>query len=897
MTHRAVCTPRVARVAVRLTGLVGLVALSLSVAGGAATAGPPTSGRASASGPADVRPFPRQPLPAGPVLRWDFDTSAGWQATHACRLSVEDGVLRVEATGVDPYFHSPVLSQPVSGPVWVRLRLKTPHADRWQLFYTTEQSPRWCEEQSVRFLVPGGKEWHEVQLSVPFDGALRQLRLDPGNGPGRAEVDWVEVQPYRLHPLEVEQVTAGADTLHVRLRNHSAQPLSVTLEAARLTRVGGTVPAKGSTTLELRARPPARPFGCDRLRVLASDWPPLQRVVCWYRLDVPADWVEVKAGELRLRVARDGTGATLHRKDHLVAVLTPLLHCRGRVPALTARKTAGGVLVAGDGVRLTLALHDDQLRFSLRVSAASEPAAPGETPSLPGDNLWPADWEGPVVRVLGALEQGLFAGLEYLGRGEHSSSTLDIETADHLRFAPDPLKVTWPLLAVRTPTDTVALTWDDPSLRPVFATPNFLDAAPGHRLALQGRRVDGVLRVSSGSLEEAILWAVRRRGLPPVPPGRPRAEQWRLCLKALRGPLRNENGWGHCAEPKWPRRPYADMASTIFRLTGRVPELTELVPGGAHIRNPVAFFVTGRAEQWLRASRSRVEQLLRRQRADGSFRYRGRYQRGHFEDTASGWCAQHAVQLLEHAYYTGDERALQAGVQTLEYMKRFRTPRGAQVWELSLHTPDILASAHLVHAYVRGYQLTGRNDYLEQARRWALTGLPFVYLWSKYPVMLYATVPVYGATNWRAPLWIGRPVQWCGLNYAYALTLLAPYDRTLDWKHVARGILNAGEQMQYPDGPLAGCLPDSFELATQRRAGPSINPCALVSLRLRLEGELDSLDVVRTGGHVVVAPFPLSQKNGRVHVQSKAGLTYQVVVDGQKVLTLQGTGDDVLPEL
>ena len=55
-----------------------------------------------------------------------------------------------------------------------------------------------------------------------------------------------------------------------------------------------------------------------------------------------------------------------------------------------------------------------------------------------------------MVRVFGGLRQGLFAGLEYLGAGEHSSSRLDIETDEHVRFAPDPLKVTMPLMAFVT---------------------------------------------------------------------------------------------------------------------------------------------------------------------------------------------------------------------------------------------------------------------------------------------------------------------------------------------------------------------------------------------------------------------------------------------------------------
>jgi DUF1680 family protein len=102
-------------------------------------------------------------------------------------------------------------------------------------------------------------------------------------------------------------------------------------------------------------------------------------------------------------------------------------------------------------------------------------------------------------------------------------------------------------------------------------------------------------------------------------------------------------------------------------------------------------------------------------------------------------CADLAVPLLEHARYTGDRVSLEAALKTLDYAKRFRTPRGSQIWEIPLHTPDLLASARLVWAYTRAYELTGNREHLALARRWALSGVPFVYLWDRYPVMRYAT--------------------------------------------------------------------------------------------------------------------------------------------------------------
>ncbi|RMF90254.1 MAG: hypothetical protein D6741_17065, partial [Planctomycetota bacterium] len=419
------------------------------------------------------------------------------------------------------------------------------------------------------------------------------------------------------------------------------------------------------------------------------------------------------------------------------------------------------------------------------------------------------------------------------------------------------------------------------------------------RMSLRGESIDVVVRFGRHTLEEDVLWAVRRRGLPPLPtPPRSRSEQWELCRRCLtEGPIHNENGWGHCVEDRWPRNFFADIATAVWRLTGEVPELPRLVGGGSHIRDEAIYFVSGRAEEWLAMRRNRVRALIRAQQPDGSYRYDGKYARGHFENTASGVCARPAYELLHFAYLTGDAEARGAGLRTLEYMKRFRTPRGAQVWEIPLHTPDILASGYLVLAYVRGYQLTGDQTYLAEARRWALSGVPFVYQWGRYPIMTYATIPVLGATNWRAPNWIGLPVQWCGLVYAYGLAELAPLDDTLDWHTLAEGILIAGEQMQVPpeEGELAGLLPDSFTLDVQRRNPAMINPAGLVALRLKLEGRSVDVNAVAWKGHRIAGPFPLVIDGDRVVSRGQPGVEYQVVVDGKRVVSIQSTGNDVIP--
>ena len=817
----------------------------------------------------DVNPYPREALMLDKCHEWSFDGSTqGWGNVHDCTLRPGPSVLAVTSASGDPYFHSGPIPAGIDGPLIARLRLKSQSDGPGKFFWATQQSPQWSEKQSVSFEIIHDGQWHEYDVRLDMQGTLARLRIDPSTAAGEAEFDWIELYPFQWHPLEIESLQSTQRSIKLHLRNHSAEPMAVSCDGRSFNLAAETaeeivIAAEGTASFESRT-----------VEVRATDLPPLQRRVCVVRPDVKADWVVLRSGRLTLQVTRDGSLARLLDGENLLALLAPLVNHEGVVPNLKVRETEKQLRFEGDGTTLTLAIDGDELHIVIESESICE---------------------GPVVRVPGELEQGLFAGIEYLGKGERSSSKLDIETPDHLRFAPDPLKVTMPLMACRTPKGTVAVTWNDMALQPVFATPNFLDGPAGHRMALRGKRIEAIVRVQATSLESAIEWAVQRRGLPPLPKApRDRDAQWELCLAALNGPLKNEQGWGHCAEPKWGRQPFADMASTIFRLTGQVPDLPRLVPGGAHIRNESAYFLSGRAAEWLRLWQRRAGNLTTQQKSDGSYRYRGQYLRGHFEDTSSGLCGLRAVELLEFARRTGDERARQAGVKTLDYMKRFRTPRGAQVWELSLHTPDIMASAHLVRAYVLGFEITGNREYLTLARKWALTGLPFVYQWSQYPTMAYATVPVYGATNWRAPNWIGLPVQWCGLVYADALTRLAPLDKSFDWLQLAEGILIAGEQMQYPEGDLIGCLPDIFSLPPQQRAGPSINPGALVSLRLTLSGELAGLAVAEDGSHRVVSPFPVVLRNGKAHVDARPGVSYQIVVDGSQIIDVRSKGADVV---
>lgn len=233
----------------------------------------------------------------------------------------------------------------------------------------------------------------------------------------------------------------------------------------------------------------------------------------------------------------------------------------------------------------------------------------------------------------------------------------------------------------------------------------------------------------------------------------------------------------------------------------------------------------------------RAATLMRQQKPDGSWRFSARVEKsGVFKgkdyselgpDGAAevGTCARNAWEVLRFARMTGDAAAAAAGLKALGFMDQFTVPRAAQVWEVPVHTPDILASSDACEAYLEGFRITGDRRMLDKAVYWAWTGLPFLYLWDEpgYEFLKYASIPVFGAT-WFRGSWFGRPVQWNGLRYAYAVGQLAPYDGSLDWAKIARGVTVSCMYQQSDEDKDRALWPDSIDAYTKARSGWIFSP-------------------------------------------------------------------------
>lgn len=496
---------------------------------------------------------------------------------------------------------------------------------------------------------------------------------------------------------------------------------------------------------------------------------------------------------------------------------------------------------------------------------------------------------------------------------------------------------------------TVALFWNPlqrwdgernfPSLRFESPTPE----GNGHRLALflpscpefvpenadkakkpyplrpgQTLRLEATIAVEHGHILTAVRrWLEEVRGLPKPNPA-PRDFEQQLALDRF-GFLQTvwdeqTQKWRHCVG--WAPA-HSPGFATLLWFNGHVTkdregkkqaiERVQLVAqnmlrdGGAtlftsqancHIMRWEFPFYYGYLPEALNALDNYIRKLISSQQPDGSWRFAPADEKqatlGRKGDAVLGTCAYNAAMILRYARITGDEEALRAGEKALLLMEKFRLPRGGQTWECPMYEPDILPAGWAVAAYLEAFWTTGNPRWLHNAIYWAETGVPFVYLWQipDRPMMLGATIPVFGSTFYTHS-WLGMPVQWCGLVYAYQIQRLAktlerhrpkangsPFPLSLkftaqDWRRLAELITVSAQYQQVEEGELKGTYPDSITDFI-RRNGPFINPEDIAINVLTLQGfdpdiktvqaRLDDREIVVSSGAEIVSVKRLHSK-------------------------------------
>ncbi len=804
--------------------------------------------------------------------RFDFAQAAvasEWKALHDVeRLTPSGEGLQIAINGADPYLVGPARDYPAETLLWLHVRLKSQQSGNGQVFYFPANSGP-TEANSVRFPVRGGR-WEELDVPMPALGAGYRLRFDPPGSGGTCLLASFAftprvllkppVWPRALPPvLDKDVVTIQSGVLSLTQAHHETGGFVV--------KVGEQVLATGYT----------RPY----LGYLA---PGSTSDVRWLDVAPMAASMATKDGEeiVVRSTVRDPDGAvwSLHRSFHAlpagaIRVLTTIQVDKDRdvvfLPMFVL--LAGTQEEQGTGNRK---------QGTEEIQSSIENRQPGTDSSF---ILHPSSF---------SKHQALFAGLEYLDGNEPSSSEADIRGPGARRQTPDSAKLTFPLMALTNGADYIGLMWEKPEeYAALFDSPDRIFGSGGNVMGLLWPGSDGANREEGNILPyrsqklkankplvlnatilgghgrdvtPAVQQYVELRGLPPLPkPGYKWGEYAGLAASGYLASGIADGGRYRHAFPGFGSQPAGDVALLLDYLAAQTKEGAQqtqwrehartsraqvadnelMFSGVGHVRYPVGALIYGNVE----ANAARMQQygndLLGRFDADNIVKYQppangSNLGSTHFAPDANGLTAQVVVEILQAGVVSGDSKLLASGLEKLHGLDKFAgtAPRGAQTWEVPLHTPDILASAHLVRAYTLGYEITGDPHLLAQAKYWAWTGVPFVYLWNptSQPIGPYATIAVYGATQWVAPNWMGLPVQWCGLVYADALYRFAKYDPTGPWKQLADGITVSGIQQTFPRTPdptRQGLLPDSFALRPQLRNDPAINPGTLLTEALR----------------------------------------------------------------
>lgn len=768
------------------------------------------------------------------VKLWDFTKKdQAWKGNGWLRRTgrTAEGA-RYKSIGVTPLMQSPVFDLPAGREYRLSVRMKKDAGASATLYYGESTS----DQRKIRFDTVPDNEWRMYGVFLPPLGAGARLWLDPGAPDVTIEVSEIRIED--VSPLTPPGAAASRDT--------AACPGGVTLTSGDAIAIENA----GCTLFS------------DIVKVRGARMAPL-----------------MEDGVMGIMTS----GGVEWRGLETIPVNVTGPVCSEGVCAVTVV----GALKDADGAewKISKTLRSRGLDGRIDVDISIQADREAALVHFPWLTLFAGRGS------FGARKnQALFSGLDYLA-GEPSSSEADIIGPESVRIAPDRVRITIPLMAVQGGGGYIAVIWEPSDfVQPVFDSPDRVFNSGATLMGLwaqavgENRRENALypfrpLRVEAGkplvvsytiaggagdSVVPAIQQYVAMRDTPPVPeiPGGMEASAEKLACGWLDSELRSGDLWRHAVwGSSFGPAPAADAPMFMLQLAGMTMDnaLSERLGAAAagalarlarddpyfrggvgHVRFPAPALLFGNVGGYADAFTADARAV-----ADNNFDAQGirhyfpdparlDYSSTHYENHANGQAATDLYQILTAAALSGDPDLIKKGLWLLDRQTGLyanTVPRGAQTWEIPLHTPDIMASAYMLKCYVLAYKLTGNADYLAQARYWAWTGLPFVYLIAPEPgeVGVYSTIAVYGATSWKSPNWIGLPVQWCGLVYASALFALAEVDDSGPWLKVAKGIVAAGLLMSYPgtDAARCGLLPDSYSLKAQRRNGPDINPGTL----------------------------------------------------------------------
>lgn len=834
--------------------------------------------------------FPAGSAGGKTIAQWDFSKGThDWVGNaRVSNFSHSTEGLSFKSIGQDPWIEGPAVDLPAGKMIRVTIRMKSDADKSGQLFY----GPVFTEPMSRPFQVKNDNQWHDYSLFIRDEVAAgTRFRLDPCRGPGQINLAYINIEA-------IEKVPQPKLKKPTPINKSGQEKFSVSSGQLQIIHYG-----KNWGNFSVMVDNVEMGIGYDNelIGIMFEKGP---------------QWLDLSEAKTNIRQIRNG------REILIEAIVADGKGGQWKISRrFTAEKVEGTIAV------------ETKVSVNKNRSIVRLP--------------WLTLFSG--VGTFGPNKhQALFAGLEYLS-DEPSSSKADIVAPEHVRRIPDDVKITFPLMAIENDGRYLGLVWERSDMVAAeFDSPDRIYESGGHLMGLSAPAVgparfenefaafnpitieaDKPLRTkvkiiagNGASAVEAVKHYLKLRPLPELPTFHNGfADAVKLLAHGWLDSAINQDWlfrhavWGNSfgAGPATDAAVFMDWlanhtedATLKERLNHGRDKAIERLPAGnpfsssvSHVRFPIGPLLFGRVDEYVQNRKDQARALLNQFDKDGIKTYRlGKvdYGKTHFANHANGLAGTSLVQILEAATLCADKQLMDEAIELLDKQTKLyahTVPRGAQTWEVPLHTPDVLASGHMVKAYLLGYIISGRHEHLEQARYWAWTGLPFIYLDDPCEGQIgeYSTIAVYGATNWKAPVWFGLPVQWCGLVYASSLYQLSEYDNTGPWEKIAKGITITGLNMTWPQSDIErqGLLPDIYNLQQQHRDGPAINPGTVGAHvgQVYGRGKMYGMKRLKGRGWFIHAPCAIdaveeSKNDVRIRLDGWGDRSYCVLISSMK---------------
>ena len=126
------------------------------------------------------------------IKSWRFNRdTAGWGNTNQCTIRAVNDSLRIEQTGDDPYFSTPIQAR--GGRMRLRWWGTSAQDGIAQVFWWTGELPSPDGTRLVNVQVFKDRQ-QEYVAEFQFEGELAGIRMDPNVGVGSTTIDWIDLE-------------------------------------------------------------------------------------------------------------------------------------------------------------------------------------------------------------------------------------------------------------------------------------------------------------------------------------------------------------------------------------------------------------------------------------------------------------------------------------------------------------------------------------------------------------------------------------------------------------------------------------------------------------------------------------------------------------------------------